>query len=224
MNTLFVIDQDTCRKKLKNGGLQFVATKKKFCIKCLDVMQGKKILIPATEKEYVTQFYLTLIRVKLYEVEDFLQFHYAGSSDKAKYLNILKALCKSELNRHPATKETVIGWLKGSVNNSDTTKGKDKEPTHLQLALAFYYMIEADEVKPFDYWEGGKEAAYKKVITDHKPKAGKTAWKEFQQTYTNVQRENRKTLCKGGAKNFTVVCELLRQYPNALTKAKKELQ
>ncbi len=108
--------------------------------------------------------------------------------------------------------------------NVQLDSNKKKEPTHLQLALAYCYMVEADVVKAFDYWEGGKEAAYKKVIADYKPKAGKTAWKEFQQTYTNVQRENRKTLCDGGAKNFTVVCELLEQYPKALTIAKKELQ
>lgn len=124
MKTLFVIDQDTCLKKLKNGSIEKRSTNKKFQLNCLDTIKGKDIIKPATEQQYLGEFYMKLIRVKGYELEDFLQFHYAGSSDKAKYLNILKALCKSELNRHPATKETVIDWLNSSVNkkvNTDQT-------------------------------------------------------------------------------------------------------
>ncbi len=128
-----------------------------------------------------------------------------------QYPNLFKAFDKCEHKEIDAKQEHKEG----------------KEPTHLQLALAYFYIILAEYKPTFTYWEGGAEAAYKKVIADHKPKAGKTAWKAFQQTFADVQKtkvEGRKKLCDGGAKNFTVVCELLKQYPEALTSAKKELQ
>ena len=127
MDTIFVIDKETCIEKLKDGGTKKRYSKKKFHLECLDLVKGKKVHKEATEQEYIDEFYLTLIRIELYELEDFLQFHLDGSSNKAKYLNIVKAISKSELVKYPAIKETALEWLKSSVCKSNTKTIKEQK-------------------------------------------------------------------------------------------------
>lgn len=116
---LFAVDKTVCPVQLDNGGLRIARTQLKFYLDCLDEVNSRnEVVKPATEKNYISHFYIKISKVKLYELNDFLDCHYSASNDQNRFLNVLKALLACELKRHPASAEFVSNWLNSKLESS----------------------------------------------------------------------------------------------------------
>jgi hypothetical protein len=201
-----------------------------------------RLMLDGSIKEASHEFYDTKFKEALNkfksngEAKLFLDHHFENTHDKRALLNRIEThiIRRYKTNQNDILLnenkiELVAEWIR--EKKKELPKEKEaklkSEPTHFQLALAYFYMILSEEIEPFDYWDAGAVEAYKKVVADHKPKAKETAWKKFQQGYSKVQGAKaigRKELCDSSVKNFTIVCDLLSKHPNALAIAKKELK
>ena len=182
---LFAVDKTVCPVQLDNGGLRITRTQMKFYLDCLDEVNSRNEVVKlATEKNYIAHFYIKLSKVKLYELNDFLDCHYSASNDQNRFLNLLKALLACELKRHPASAEFVSNWLNSKLESSKQIKSNSLRSSEKKKSISYQ-------------WQGNAEVELPKLhqrLINAEMIDGQTDLKDFTATFTGQPTNNIKPI------------------------------
>lgn len=142
------------------------------------------------------------------------------STTETRYVTILKKWLSNEKEYF----KEITPLIKITPIQADTSEAEKEKRNYIPLAFSYYYKQSVQEIEWFDNWQGGRENAYKKVVSQHYTNPAKTAWKQFQREYVKIENEhsnNRWQLCS--KENYPAILELLKDNPKGLAKAKEEL-
>lgn len=172
----------------------------------------------------------TLLEKGVISDADKLQFELIRQERKQKIKEGYKNSSPNEEHRY---KKMIKDWLRDEqvfwgkvkpVLHKALPHSQDVKRNYVALAFYYYYKQIVGEIQWFDHWQGGREQAYKEVVSEHYTNPAKTAWKQFQREYVKIEQEhssNRFQLCS--KENYPAILELLKESPKGLAKAKEEL-
>ncbi len=71
------------------------------------------IICESNERDYIGNFYMKIRKVKDIDLEEFLDLHYSVSTNKTRFLKLVKSISITGLSNFPSKRHFVLEWLEG---------------------------------------------------------------------------------------------------------------